>query len=269
VGLAAEPDPATAVRLWSAVARDARRQGEVVEAGHALRRALEQVRAAGVARFEAVVSTNLANLHRSTGHLVEAARLYHQARAAALRLGEVRIEAAALHNLAGLRLEQHAVGEAIGLAREALRVARHGGEVAVLAHVAHTLGHLLHHVGAHDEAEASYLEAIGLLRRVDPSFACSAEGDLGALLADRGLVDAAARTLDQVERELAPDPVLRAILELHRAHLDAARARAAGSGEEAERWRATARARIAAARGVGGPRCGSAASLAERVVEGR
>jgi tetratricopeptide (TPR) repeat protein len=269
-GLLHHPDPATSIRLWSAVALDAKRRGDGLEADHALRRALEIVRAAGVARYEAAVTANLANLHRGTGHPAEAERLYRQARTAARALGEVRIEAAALHNLAGLSLDRGAVDEALATTREALAVARHGGEVAVLAHVSHTLGHLLHLEAlgapvARDailaEAEAAYLEAIGLLRDVDPGFACSAEGDLAALLADRGLPDEAERLLRDVAAGLPDDPGLRAILDVQRAHVEGARARDR-CPEEATALRASARARLSRARAEGGARCASVARLA-------
>ena len=169
----------------------------------------------------------------------------------------------ALHNLAALRAEQGAFDEAMGSTREALAVARHGGEVGVLAHVAHTLGHLLHRTGSLADAESAYLEAIGLLRDLDPAFASSALGDLGALLADRDLPDEAARTLQEAAGGLADEPALRAILEIDRAHLDAALARRSSDSAEAELLRARARDRLETGRLGSGARSTSAIGLAK------
>ncbi len=115
------------------------------------------------------------------------------------------------------------------------------------AHIAPTLAHLRHRAGSLGEAEWLYIDAIELLRAVDPVLAASAGGDLAALRADRGQIATAERALEGIARELdgADDPALIWVLELHRGHVDAARARAAGPEEPGEAHMAVAQARLA------------------------
>ncbi|MEZ4235071.1 MAG: tetratricopeptide repeat protein [Myxococcota bacterium] len=185
--------------------------------------------------------------------------LYRRAREASAAHGQVRAEASALHNLAGLLAERGDLEGAVHTARQALQAARAAGEGLLVAHALHTLGYLLHRLDRLDEAEPAYVEAVGLLRRLDPALAASALGDLEALLADLDLVDAAEQTLAEAEAGVQPDE--RPALAAHRAHLDLALAQRA-RGRDRARLLARAAARIEEA--AAGDQATMAVQLARR-----
>jgi predicted ATPase len=251
-----------AALAWLALGRAAHQRADRAGAEVAFRRALEGVRAHGVVRYEGAVLSNLANLRRETGHQQDAAALYERAREVCQALSQTRAWAAALHNLGALRAEQGDLVQALAMTREALEVAQAGGEVVVVGHIQHTLGHLLHRAGLLEEAELSYVEAVGVLRGVDAGLAASALGDLAALHADRDRVEEAARTLLEAEQDLQPDAVSQAVLEIHRAHLDLALARRDPDAGALQR----AQARLAAVDALGLPRCQPSLVLARQVL---
>lgn len=170
-----------------------------------------------------------------------AAEAFDRARAHAVAVGDV-VEVALIDgNIARMRHHEGRGHEAEAIyssAIDALKEAEATRWVGVFRGV---LGALRHEQGRLDEARETYLESAKILEQcADRRFAGLVRARLGALHADRGDTSAAGASFAKAEAHLkaVSDPLGLRALDVHRGHVDLARARA---GDASGRKKARAR----------------------------
>jgi len=210
----------------------------------------------------------LAGIRTEQGRLQEALELYERAiLARGGDEGEGEGDWAVYCDFAMLLMELGRSEDAGAQLDRALASGRRGPSDAraVIARyrAAFSLGH-----GRPDEAVARYRDAMRECPDQGPYLSALALGGLGAALAAAGLVEEARGALEEAESLARVEP-LRAVLSLHRGHLDLARARAAAEAGETQaraHHLELARARLARAEAQG--RGGSEVRVAALLLQG-
>lgn len=202
--------------------------------------ALPKARELGDRLAEATLVANLGALDHDIGHFEAAARRYAEGLEGFRAVGDRRLEGITLTNLGVLEHEQGRAKAARSRYRLALELTRESGDHRYEAITLYNLGVLEHEASELVDAEGHLEGALALLVELaDLHSEVLCRARLGAVLADRGEVEAGARAIERAERRVAGRaPLALALVQLHRAFLELAE----GSTEAARRRVADAQA---------------------------
>jgi DNA-binding winged helix-turn-helix (wHTH) protein/tetratricopeptide (TPR) repeat protein len=152
---------------FNTLATVAMREGRLDEAEEALGRALESFRLLGNRRFEAASLNNLGSLRLKQGRWDEAESLHRAALELRESIGDLRGKSSSLQSLAAVDLARGRLSLAEQHAAAALELARETSSVFTEAMAAATLGEIALERGRPAEARGHFLQARGMLERIE------------------------------------------------------------------------------------------------------
>ncbi len=240
----ADADPSARFEALSMRANIGWWLGDLVEAEHDWRAALELARDAGLKHAESVATHELASVYRTRLELDRVQPLLERARELAEESGSIVARAMALGSWANLHYLKGELDEAEELGEQARELLAEAGSAWRLARILLLLAHVARRRGADAKAERLLRESIRILKPLeDRGSLCESQRLLAEILLGRGKIDEAERlALEAIETVGPHDRISVATTTMTLGVVRAAQ----GRDEEAERLLREAQVALAA-----------------------